>query len=82
MSWLSQLYCRWPVACSVNATPQEEFAITICCPLPAIINRIYVGPDLVGIVSGDGDGGSGPRSPSGPESGPDFTRKPYFSNLI
>jgi len=46
-------------ACSPNATLQKQFAITICCPLRAIIYWRYVGPDFVGIFRGMGTGDRG-----------------------
>ena len=56
MSWLSQVYCRWPVACSLSATLQKELMEDN-------------GPDLGGF--GGWGLRSGPRSVWGDESGPD-----------
>jgi hypothetical protein len=62
MSLLKEVYCCWPVACSLRATLQKEFAITICRLQRAIIDRGYVGPDLGRASGGWGTLRSGPGS--------------------
>jgi hypothetical protein len=68
MSWLKQVYCRWPVACSLSATLQKQLRSQFAA---------YGAPHLIvdnmaPTSGGSGDGGEIGAGPSGTRTGPDF----------